>query len=174
MWDSIDQRDLEQYVKAVKELDAFGVDAIVMVCNTIHLFRNLLQKQVGTPIFDLRAEVRRRLLADGVKRITVLGTPNTVRQGLYSFDEFGCLSPPPLCDKELSELSNAIHEFIIGKDKEKQVAVVEAMCKKHLEQGSEKIILGCTELAVMLDKSDLPVMNTIDVLVDAVVDMVLE
>src|SRR3989338_3692030 len=77
---AISQEQLEPYKSGLKELDGLFVDLIVMVCNTIHLYHAELQSEVRTPIMDLRQKVKERLVRDGVRTLTVLGTPSTIRQ----------------------------------------------------------------------------------------------
>ncbi len=60
------------------------VDFIVMVCNTIHLKYDELSKYVNAPIIDLRAEVRNELKRLKVKSALVIGTQNTINNGLYN------------------------------------------------------------------------------------------
>ena len=48
----ISNKDLKQYINGLKELDKLKPDFIVMICNTIHLFYNNLQKYIKTPIID--------------------------------------------------------------------------------------------------------------------------
>ena len=101
---------MEPYIKGLKELDKFGVDFIVMVCNTIHLFYDKLQKKIHIPILNLRKELRKLLLKNNIKTATILGTPNTINKGLYKFDSTKCINPT---EKELSQLSNAIFLSLI-------------------------------------------------------------
>jgi len=167
IYENITPEELVPYVQGLKELDTFGVDFIVMVCNTIHLYFEKLQEAIETPILDLREAVRHAVEKQGCKTVFVLGTPNTVRRGLYRFDSMKCLEPSTA---ELNQLSEAIFNFNRGFEKEKQVKTVKAICQKYLDQGAEAVILGCTEFAVMLDGADTPTINTIDVLVDATIE----
>ena len=156
---------MQPYIEGVKQLDAFGVDFIAMVCNTIHLYYDQLQASVTTPILDLREEVETKLRHGRVRRIFTVGTPNTIRQGLYQFSGIETLTPS--CE-DIDELSDAIYNFNIGNDQDRQRARTEEIARRYLDQGAECIVLGCTEFAVMLKDSDLPTLNTIDVLVEAV------
>ena len=166
IYDKISDNDLEPYIKGLKELESFKVDFIVMVCNTIHLYYNRLQKEINTPILDLRKEVRELLKIKRMKSVLVIGTPHTIKQGLYRFKGIKTFEPS---NKELRILSKAIFNFNRGFNKEIQVKEVKSICKKYLDKGAEHVILGCTEFAVMLDKENIPKINTIDVLAESVV-----
>jgi len=135
-----------------------------MVCNTIHLYHQRLQAEIETPILDLRQELARVLNDKGIKSTLVIGTPNTIRQGLYRIDGVEAYEPD---EGEIQQLSEAISNFNCGIDRDEQVRKARDICDKYLKLGVEVVILGCTEFAVMLGEEDLPKINTIDVLVNA-------
>lgn len=164
IYDQISDEELLPYIDGLKELDRFGVDFIVMVCNTIHLYHDVLQKEIKTPILNLRVELERVVKKKGIKTAFIIGTPNTIKQGLYRFKDIKYLEPD---ENEIKQLTNAISSFNRGIDKQKQIQKVRKICEKYLSEGAGTIILGCTEFAVMLGKENLPTMNTIDVLVEA-------
>lgn len=167
IYEKISDDDLQPYLEALKELDNMNVDFIVMVCNTIHLFYEKLQKELTTPILDLREQLRKYLEKNNKSTIFVLGTPNTIQQGLYEFKGIKTLSPT---QEETRELTNAIFNFNKGVEKEKQADIVKKICQKYIEKGAESVVLGCTEFALMLGEKNLPTINTIDVLVDGTIE----
>jgi len=164
IYEKIYDEELQPYIDGLKELDKFGVDFIVMVCNTIHLYYDKLQKDINTPIVDLREELRYVLKKEGIKSILIIGTPNTIKQGLYRFKDIKHFEPN---EEEMKQLTDSIFNFNKGIDKQKQVQKVRMICEKYLNEGAGTIILGCTEFAVMLGKENLPKINTIDILVEA-------
>lgn len=164
IYNSISEDELKHYINGLKELDNFGVDFIVMVCNTIHLYYDILQAQIKTPIINLRQELKDTLIKGGIKSTLIIGTPNTIKQGLYKFENIKSFEPDK---RETEELSLAIFNFNKGFDKKLQISKVRKICEKYLSEGAEKVILGCTEFAVMLGEENLPKINTIDVLVEA-------
>ena len=168
IYERINEKDLIPYIKGLKELDNFKVDFIVMVCNTIHLYHGVLQDKINTPILDLREELKNMLIKEKVKSVFILGTLNTIKQGLYKFNGIKTLEPNK---KELDQLTKAIFDFNKGLEKRKQIKKVKKICQKYLNKDVQIIILGCTEFAVMLDKEDMPKINTIDVLVDSTINL---
>lgn len=136
-----------------------------MACNTIHLFHGKLQKEVRAPILDLRVAVNKSLERRGVRNALIIGTPNTVKRKLYGFG--GRLIEPDA--EETERLAQAILNFNRGVDKEAQVEITRTICRRHLDNGAEAVLLACTEFAVMLD-GEPQTISTIDVLVDAVME----
>jgi len=137
-----------------------------MVCNTIHLYYDKLQKEISTPILDLREELKEYLIQKEIKTALIIGSPNTIKQGLYRFKNIKFFEPN---EKEMKILTNAIFNFNKGVEKQKQIQRVRNICEKYLSKGAETIILGCTEFAIMLGDENLPKINTIDVLVEATI-----
>lgn len=171
IYEETSEEELRPYIKGLKELDRFGVDFIVMVCNTIHLHYKRLQIEISTPILDLRTELRKHLEQMGIKSALVIGTPSTIRQGLYRFNGIRCLEPNT---GEIEQLATSIFNFNRGIEKQLQVKKVKEICQNYLKAGAETIILGCTEFAIMLGKEDLPMVNTIDILVEATIQNLVE
>ena len=168
--EDISDKDLKPYLEGLKELDKFKVDFIVMVCNTIHLFYDKLQKEIKTPIIDLRKVVERSLAEKDIKSAFIIGTPNTIKKGLYRFSSINCFEPD---DNEIKQLTEAIFSFNRGFKKDEQIYRVKKICQKYLDKGAETVILGCTEFAVMLGKENMPKIDTIDVLVDAIIERII-
>lgn len=164
IYDKISDTELQPYIDGLKELDGFGVDFIVMVCNTIHLYYDKVQKEINAPIIDLRKELRELLKRKQIKSTLIIGTPNTIKQGLYRFKDIKSFEPD---EEEMEQLTNSVFNFNKGTEKQSQIQKVRKICEKYLSEGAETIILGCTELAVMLGEENLPAINTIDVLVEA-------
>ena len=165
--DEISFSQLAPYRDGLRELNEFRVDMIVMVCNTIHLFYNELQKITGVPILDLKSEVRRKIENGKFRKLAIMGTPRTIKSSLYRFKDIKYV---PLSDKEIRQISAAIFSYNRGENKAKQRQIVEQIARRCLSRGAEAIILACTETAMMLEKADIPKIDTIEVLVRSVVE----
>ena len=156
---------MEVYNNGLKQLDLFNPEFILMVCNTIHLYHYELQMQIKAELLDLRKEVEHELKQKKITKAMILGTPCTISLGLYEFAGIDYFNPSK---EDLVILSNAVFAFNKGEEKQKQKQKVLAIVHKYLSHGAEVVILGCTEFALMLSDEDLPILNTMDVLVNAV------
>ena len=153
-------------MNGLKELDKWGVDFIVMVCNTVHLFYDELQKTVKAPIINLRDEMKKTLTKKNINTMAVLGTPWTIKMGLYKFESIEEIS---LNDEEIEQLYKCIVNFSRGYEKQKQIQIVKELYENCIKRGAEAIILGCTEVALML--AGLPyTIDSIEVLVEATIE----
>lgn len=164
--EEISDEELLPYIEGLRELEALQVDFIVMVCNTIHNYHNVLQNKIKTPILDLRLEFGAFVLREGISSMVLLGTPSTVKGDLLRVDG---INQYKLNVEEMAVLSGAIHNFNSGIDKEKQSAIVEAMARKYLNQGAETVVLCCTEISLMLKNAKIKKIDTMDVLIEAII-----
>lgn len=164
--DEISFSQLAPYRDGLRQLDEFRVDLIVMVCNTIYLYYNELQKMTSVPILDLKSEVKRKIENEKFRKLAVIGTPKTMRSDLYRFKG---IKYTPLPDKEIHQISAAIFKYNKGEDKIKQRQIVEQIARRCIRHGADAILLACTETAIMLEKADIPKIDTIDVLIQSVV-----
>lgn len=167
--DQIKDSELEVYRQGLKELDSMNLDFIVMVCNTIHLYREMFQLEIKTKIFDLQMALKRYLSSKNITSILILGTPQTIKCGLYKFPGIKNYEPTRV---EMDTISKAVFDFNRGTEKSKQVETIREICQYYIFQSIELVILGCTELAVMLEQDNLPKIDPMEVMIDMVIDKV--
>lgn len=160
------QNQLADYIKGIRSLEKYGADFIVMACNTIHLYHDLLQKEIGIPILNLRDAVGIFLKNNKFKSVSVFGTHATVKSSLYKFNGINYVNPGK---EDLEKLSLAIENFNKGYERKEQIYKVSTLAKKYIDNGTEIIVLGCTEISLLLADSKVPKIDTTDILVQATV-----
>ncbi len=133
VYENISKEEIEPYADGLMELDKVGANFIAMVCNTIHLYYEDLQKSIKTPIIDLRKEVFETIKKNKVASALILGTPNTINKGLYRFEGIRNLEPTP---EESRCLGKAVFDFNMGVDRPQQVEKLKAVCGRYLWHGS--------------------------------------
>ncbi len=133
VYDEISEEDIRPYVDGLKELDNNCVNFIAMVCNTIHLYYRGLQNEIKTPIIDLRKEVKEVLEDKGIISAIILGTPSTIKRGLYRFDGVKNFEPT---QQEAADLGRAVFDFNRGVDRPGQIKKLKTVCGKYLWTGS--------------------------------------
>ncbi len=159
--------DLRHYLEGLKELEMHDPDFIVMICNTIHFFYERLQKEVKTPIIDLRKDVQEHLKNNKVKTMIVLGSPISIKGGLYRFENINYVE---ISDDDTEKLSESVYNFNKGFQRDRQIDKVREISRKYFEKESNSlIILGCTELALMLKDESFPKINPMDILLDSAI-----
>lgn len=160
-------KDLRQYIEGLKELEIHKPDFIVMVCNTIHFFHERLQREVKTPIIDLRREVQEYLKNKKVETVVVLGSPISIKGGLYKFEDINYVE---ISGDDIEKLSESTYNFNRGFQRDRQVDRVREIARKYFKgESNSLIILGCTELALMLKDESLLKIDPMDILVDSAI-----
>lgn len=165
VYHNISKKELQPYIEGLKELEANNVDFIAMVCNTIHSYYEMLQKSVKAPIIDLKGEFGAFIKDRKVNTITILATPSTINSGLFKIEGVKYVD---LSKAEQEILSDAIFKFNSGTEREKQVQRVDEIAKRKINEGAELVVLGCTEISLMLEGSKIAKIDTLEILADAV------
>ena len=154
---------LEAYLDGLKMLEPTS-DFLVIVCNSAHVYYDYFAKHVSKPIIDLRAEVKNELLKRGAKKVTVLATPTSIDAGLYLCHDFEYNT---LSNDEVRFLGNLIKKLNIGDYVAEDVVDLQKLFRKY-EDVSDVVILGCTEIAdVLNDYDSKKKVDTMDVLLHA-------
>jgi aspartate racemase len=159
--------------EGIKGLKHAGCDRIVIPCNSAHFWYSQLSK-LGVPILhivDSVAEELKNLNLSG-KKIGIIGTQGTIESGLYQYhlNRLGweCIVP---CKEEMAGLvTPAINLIKANKFREPQMLLMRAM-HSLIDRGAEAIVLGCTELPLVIRLSSeegIPIVNSIDSLVNIV------
>lgn len=134
-------------------LDGCGVDVIAIPCNTAHFWLDDLRAATGTPILSIvdavASDLRRRGLGSG--RIGILGTPGTMKSGVYERGFAGTHFEPIAlaeCDSRLW-VEPAIRAVKAGRIDEARPALERAI--EQLERAAvSAVVLGCTELPLAM------------------------
>lgn len=141
-----------------------GASAIVLCANTLHMFADRLQETVKLPVIHIARATANEINKKGLKRVGLLGTKPTMEMDFYKnvLNEYGI---EPIIPDEADR--NYVHEKIfteLGKGiikpetRRRYINIID----KLLKEGAEGIILGCTEIPLLIKQSDCscPVFDT--------------
>ncbi|MGH2628545.1 MAG: aspartate/glutamate racemase family protein [Anaerolineales bacterium] len=164
---------LPALVATARTVEAAGADLIVIPCNTAHFFYEPIRRAVRIPVLHIMEEVARAAAAryPSLKRVGLLGTRATVASGLYqrAFASEGTqvLAPDTWGQAVIDRLIHGIKAGQVGELTEEGALVA----RRLGESGAEAIILGCTELPLILgpDTLGLPVLDSNLILAEAAV-----
>lgn len=148
-----------------KRLAAAGVDAIVITSNTSHIAAEAVATASGLPVIHILDVLTTSLNERGVQRPLLLGTPE-VMGGDHYLPAFAkryngdVLTPTPAEQAVIGRiiLDELVHGEILDDSREELLAIVAA----HRDGGVDGLILGCTELCMILSQEhiELPVFDT--------------
>lgn len=150
---------------AALHLKAAGADVILLGANTAHIVAERIEEAIGLPLIDIRVATANAIQAKGLSKVALLGTVYTMELGFYrdKLAEQGVetIIPPNKADRDFIE-GTLLHELgkgILLPETKKEYLHI---CNKLIEQGAEGVVLGCTEIPLLLSQEDLsvPVFNT--------------
>ena len=143
---------------AAKGLEASGCGAILICTNTMHVAYAEVQRAVSVPVLHIVDETAAEVQRHGIRSVGLLGTRYTMEQPFYRdrLKRFGIEAIVP----EESERAR-VHEIIFGElcrgelnpaSKAELLRIVEGL----RERGAEGIVMGCTEIPLLLQPGDAP------------------
>ena len=150
--------------EAAYNLEKAGADFIVICTNTMHKVVNQIKEKISIPILHIAEMTAEKILEKGLKNIALLGTKYTMEQDFYKSKliEKGINVIVP--DKNDIEIINKViyDELCLGiinsNSKKKFLEIVDKLRSK----GAEGIILGCTEIGLLIknEDTDVPLFDT--------------
>jgi aspartate racemase len=159
-------------------LERGGAECVVLCTNTMHRVYADIQKAVSIPVLHIADGTAGKLKRAGIKRVGLLGTRYTMEQDFYksrlAARGFDVIIPN---EDERDAVHGIIYdELCLGKvlehSREEYLKVVDSLAKR----GAEAVILGCTEIGLLIDKGNcpLPVFDTTLLHVEAALDWALD
>lgn len=159
-WDLVAQ-GLSQ---AAQRLQAAGADFIIIATNTMHLVLDQVQASVHIPILSLLDVVAEASLAKGIKTVGLLGTRFTMERNLYQEAMARRGMTVLIPDADDREVVNRIiyEELVAGQIRAESRARYVEIIKKLAARGAQGVILGCTEIPLLVSEADagLPLLDT--------------
>jgi len=162
---------------SARRLEAGGADFLLLCTNTMHRVAPAIEAAIGIPLLHLADATARRLVAAGVKRVGLLGTRFTMEQDFYRERLAAAgldVTVPPA--HERARVHRIIFdELCIGTvNPDSRTRMLGIMDGLHAA-GAEAVILGCTELTLLVDErhTDIPLFDTTAIHAEAAVDAAL-
>jgi aspartate racemase len=160
-WETI----LEILVEAAQNVEKAGAHFLVLCTNTMHKLADEIQKQIQIPILDIIDVTAEQIKTRGLHTVGLLGTRFTMEEDFYK----GRLSQKHRLKALIpsQEERQAIHRIIfdelsIGEIKESSRNVYWQIINRLADQGAQGIILGCTEIPLLIheEEGDIPLFDT--------------
>jgi aspartate racemase len=173
-WDLVAQGLWE----AAQRLEAAGADFILIATNTMHLVFDEVQAGVRVPMLSLLDAVGDAILARGMKTVGLLGTKFTMEKTFYheALAQRGITTlVPDAGDREY--VNDVIYnELDAGQIRDESRAGFVAVIKKLAARGAEGVILGCTEIPLLVSEVDagVPLFDTATLHAEAALNYALQ
>ncbi len=172
-WDST----LKMLTGAAINMKNSGAEAIVLCANTMHMVADQLEQNVQLPLIHIATETASVIKSNALKKVGVLGTKFTMERSFFK-DKLAAQNIEAIIpgSKEREFIHYTVFEELgrnIFKPETKQFYL--DVMNKLADQGAEGIVMGCTEIPMLICQDDIniPLFDTLQIHADAAVKFAL-
>lgn len=150
---------------AARKLEQAGADLILLCTNTMHISSDAIISRINIPFLHIAWATGNAIAREALKRVALLGTKFTMEKDFYSSylsEHFGIevLTPDESDRIVVHEIiyKELVHGNVYARSRNRLIKIIE----KLIGKGVEGVILGCTELPMIISEDDLaiPVFDT--------------
>jgi aspartate racemase len=155
-------------VEAAKRIEAAGADFLLICTNTMHKVAPQIEQAITIPILHIADATAETLIRNNMKTVGLLGTAFTMEQDFYKGrleDKYGLKVIIPNADDRKIVHNVIYNELCLGKteltSKHEYLRIISELSLN----GAEAIILGCTEISMLVKQSDtnVPLYDTTEI-----------
>jgi aspartate racemase len=146
--------------EAARRLERGGADCLILCTNTMHKVAAAVENAVSIPFIHIADPTGECIRAAGMTTVGLLATGYTMAQDFYRKrleDKFGLtvLVPDAAGQKAVHDI--IYHELVLGVVREESRAVYQREIEALVARGAQGIILGCTEIMLLIQPEHSPV-----------------
>lgn len=144
--------------ESARKLESIGADALVLATNTMHKVADEIQAAVSVPLLHVVDATAEAVKAQGLQSVGLLGTRFTMSDGFYTrrMNGLGVHTLVP-SEREQDEIHRVIfEELCVGQCRAEAKAYYLDVIARLQAQGAQGVILGCTEIGLLLQPEDCP------------------
>ncbi|MFA3793203.1 aspartate/glutamate racemase family protein [Aliiglaciecola sp. SL4] len=163
---------------AARGLERAGAECVLICTNTMHKVADMVEQATKLPLIHIADATAKALIKEQIRKVGLLGTRFTMEQDFYKQrlqDKFAIeVVTPDQADRDL--VHNVIYdELCLGKINPCSREAYLTIMQNLVDKGAQAIILGCTEIALLVSQNDtdIPLYNTTDIHALAAVDFAL-
>lgn len=163
---------------AAKRLEKAGADIVVLCTNTMHLCSQAIIDNISIPFLHIAEATGLEITSRSIKKVGLLGTRFTMEKDFYKkvlANKFGIEVIIP--DEEEIEVVHRIiyEELVQGQIKDESREAYKTIIKNLENRGAEGVILGCTEIPLLISDEDvdIPTFDTTTIHAEKAVDWIL-
>ena len=143
--------------QAAKSIQSAGADFLLICTNTMHKVAPQIEQAIQIPLLHIADATGETLAAAGIGKVGLLGTGFTMEQDFYKGrlqEKFGLdvLIPDPDDRRMVHDV--IYQELCLGNIKEQSKQAYLGIIDKLASQGADGIILGCTEIGLLVKQAD--------------------
>jgi aspartate racemase len=167
-----------QMIDAAIRLERGGADFVVMCTNTMHRMAEAVASSIGIPLLHIADPTGEKIRAAGFRKVGLLGTAFTMEEDFYRRrlkDLFGLDVIVPKAEDRRIVHEIIYKELVAGKVLPKSRNLYRKIIARLIGEGAQAIILGCTEIMLLVSAQDgaVPLFDTTTIHAVAAVDRAL-
>ncbi|KRE93382.1 aspartate racemase [Paenibacillus sp. Soil766] len=147
-------------IESAQKLASAGSDCIVICTNTMHKMAKEVEDAVSIPLLHIADATANEIIKAGIKKVALLGTAFTMEQDFYKgrlVDKYQLevLIPNAVSRKIVHDI--IYEELCLGTINEDSKQSYIEIIQDLVNEGAEAVILGCTEITLLIAQQDAPV-----------------
>ena len=162
---------------AARRLERGGADFFLICTNTMHRVAEEVQAAVQIPLLHIADATAARVKTQGIRRVGLLGTAFTMEQDFYKgrLRRSGLEVLVPDAEDRAAVHLVIYHELVQGRVEPASRDAYRAVIARLAGRGAEAVILGCTEIMLLIgpDDSPVPIFDTTRIHAEAAVERAL-
>jgi aspartate racemase len=146
-------------IAAATSLQRGGADFVVLCTNTMHKLADAIQSHIDIPLLHIADATAEKVVACGLSKVGLLGTRFTMEEDFYKGrlrDKYGLTVIVPGAEERQFVHRVIYDELCIGKIVPESKAYYLASMQNLTRAGAQGIILGCTEIGLLVSQADSP------------------
>lgn len=166
-------------IDAAKKIERGGAEMLTICTNTMHKMAPDIEKNISIPIVHIADATAEAIKSKKIKKVALLGTRFTMEQDFYKgrlIEKHGIDVVIPE-GNDLEQVHSIIYnELVLGEIKQSSKEIYKQVIKRLIERGAEGVILGCTEIPLLIQQEDcsVPVFDTTKIHAEKTVDFAIE
>jgi aspartate racemase len=165
-------------IEAARRLELGGADVVLICTNTMHRMADAVQAAIGLPLLHIADPTAGRIRDAGMRRVGLLGTAFTMEQDFYKgrLERRHGLDVLVPGEEDRALVHRVIYdELVQGRAEPASRQAYREVIARLVERGAEAIILGCTEIMLLVgpEDSSVPLFDTTTIHAEAAVDLAL-
>ncbi len=160
-WPAV-EREITEMSQA---LERAGAECVLIACNTQHAVADGAAAKIGIPLLHIADATAAAIRAEGLSRVALLGTRFTMDRDFFTgrlADHFGIETIlPGEADRDVLHRT-IFEEFAKGRYTPQTRSWYVQLVNTLVDQGAEGVVLGCTEISLLLRPADVPGVRLFD------------
>lgn len=160
-----------------KRLELAGADFLLLATNTMHKLAPRISEGLSIPLLHIADATAKAITARGLTRVGLLGTRHTMEEDFYAsrLALHGITTCIPETEQERADVHRVIFdELCQGRIRDASRRLYLDIIARLASRGAQAVVLGCTEIGLLVAEGPIPVIDTTAVHAHAAAELALE